>query len=142
MRDEPLNDITDGLYSQITHQIEVSVSPFYLDDQSTPDENYFVWGYRVRIVNQSESVVTLRNRYWRITDAHGRIQEVRGVGVVGEQPRLEPGQSFEYTSGTPLSTPSGVMVGSYEMEGEQGALFNVQIPAFSLDSPHEVVTLH
>jgi ApaG protein len=91
----------------------------------------------VRIENQGQETVCLRNRHWKITDAMGRMQEVRGPGVIGEQPRLEPGEVFEYTSGAPLSTPSGIMVGSYEMEDAGGSTFDVEIPAFSLDSPHE-----
>ena len=86
--------------------------------------------------------MTLRSRYWKITDGRGRIQEVRGAGVVGEQPTLAPGQSFEYTSGAPLPTPSGFMVGSYQMQASDGHLFNVEIPAFSLDSPHAPRQMH
>jgi ApaG protein len=96
----------------------------------------------VRIENKGEEAVQLRNRYWRITDALGRVQEVRGAGVVGEQPLLRPGQSFEYTSGTPLPTPSGIMTGSYEMEGSNGEKFSVAIPAFSLDSPHQQIRVN
>ena len=130
------------MYEAITEGIKVTVRPVFLDDQSQPDENHFVWAYHVRIENLGDSTVRLRNRYWRITDSRGRVQEVRGPGVVGEQPRLGKGESFEYTSGTPLSTPSGVMVGTYEMEGPDGALFEVAVPAFSLDSPHEKMRLH
>ncbi len=86
--------------------------------------------------------VQLVNRYWHITDSLGRVQEVRGPGVVGEQPTLKPGESFEYTSGTPLPTPSGIMVGTYEMESANGRRFDVAVPAFSLDSPHEEARLH
>ena len=125
------------MYTQTTRSIRVTVSPIYLEDQSVPAENHFVWAYHVRLENEGKETVQLRNRYWRITDALGRVQEVRGPGVVGEQPVLEPGQSFEYTSGTPLPTPSGIMVGSYEMEAADGRAFEVAIPAFSLDSPHQ-----
>jgi ApaG protein len=125
------------LYSEITRSIKVEVKPFYLEDQSSPAERRFVWAYTVRIENQGGETVQLRRRHWRITDAMGRLQEVRGPGVVGEQPVLAPGQSFEYTSGTPLATPSGIMVGSYEMETPNGECFAVAIPAFSLDSPHQ-----
>ena len=96
----------------------------------------------MRIENQSNDRVQLINRYWRITDALGRVQEVRGAGVVGEQPVLEPGEAFAYTSGVPLSTPSGIMVGCYEMEGREGERFDVAIPAFSLDSPFEDARVH
>ena len=125
------------MYQTTTRSIEVTVKPFYLEDQSSPREDHFVWAYWVRIENQGQETVRLRNRHWKITDALGRMQEVRGPGVVGEQPSLEPGEVFEYTSGTPLSTPSGIMVGSYEMEDAGGGKFDVEIPAFSLDSPHE-----
>lgn len=125
------------MYSKTTHGIAITVQPIYLDEQSSPDENYFVWAYNVRIENRGGDTVRLESRYWRITDARGRVQEVRGPGVVGEHPVLEPGDSFEYTSGTPLPTPSGFMVGSYQMVDKAGTAFDVAIPAFSLDSPHE-----
>ena len=130
------------MYSEITRDIRITVRPFYLEDQSSPEEMHFVWAYHVRIENQGPQTVQLRNRYWRITDSLGRIQEVRGAGVVGEQPVLRPGEAFEYTSGTPLTTPSGIMVGTYQMETPQGEMFDVEIPAFSLDSPHQAVRLN
>jgi ApaG protein len=125
------------MYDSETHHIRVTVRPAFLPDQSAPEENYYFWAYTVNIRNEGAETVQLRTRHWRITDASGRVQEVRGVGVIGEQPVLKPGQSFEYTSGTPLSTPSGIMVGSYRMESASGETFDVAIPAFSLDSPHE-----
>ena len=124
-------------YEQTTRSIKVSVDPIFLEDQSNPSERQFVWAYHVRIENQGRETVQLRNRYWHITDAYGRVQEVRGAGVVGEQPILRPGESYEYTSGTPLPTPSGIMRGSYEMEGVRGERFEIVVPAFSLDSPYE-----
>ncbi len=127
------------MYVRTTNDITVSVNPIYLDDQSSPGDNHYVWAYRVRIENNSHSTVQLKRRHWKITDAFGRIQEVQGAGVVGEQPVLHPGDSYEYTSGTPLPTPSGIMVGRYQMETEGGERFDVDIPAFSLDSPHESV---
>jgi ApaG protein len=130
------------MYAETTRFIKVTVKPFYLEDQSSPGENHYVWAYHVRIENQGQETVQLRRRHWRITDGLGRVQEVRGPGVVGEQPVLGPGESFEYTSGTPLATPSGVMVGSYEMETPGGESFRVRIPAFSLDSPHQTVRLN
>jgi ApaG protein len=130
------------MYEKTTRGIVVRVTPTFLADQSAPDENYYVWAYQVKIENAGATTVQLRDRHWRITDARGRQQEVRGPGVVGEQPVLEPGQSFEYTSGTPLPTPSGIMVGSYGMETPDGARFDVAIPAFSLDSPHEIARLN
>lgn len=130
------------MYSSTTRAITVTVKPIFLPDQSSPAENHFVWAYRVRIENNGRQTVQLLRRCWRITDGLGRFQEVRGAGVVGEQPVLKPGESFEYTSGTPLPTPSGIMVGTYEMESETGEQFDVDIPAFSLDSPHETVRLN
>ncbi len=125
------------MYEKTTRSITISVQPFYLDEQSSPDEEHYVWAYKVNIANGGGETVKLLNRHWRITDSLGRLQEVQGAGVVGEQPVLEPGESFEYTSGTPLPTPSGIMVGTYEMECDGGERFLVDIPAFSLDSPYE-----
>jgi len=123
------------MYRAVTRGIEVSVEPFYLEEQSDPDENRYVWGYRITIANNSTETVQLRSRYWQITDANGHVEEVRGAGVVGEQPTLEPGDSFQYSSGCPLTTTSGVMVGRYQMQGNGGSIFEVDIPAFSLDMP-------
>lgn len=125
------------MYSQTTHLITVSVDPLYLEDQSSPEENHYVWAYRVRIENNSNRTVRLLSRHWIITDAVGRVQEVKGSGVVGEHPVLKPGESYEYTSGTPLTTPSGIMVGSYQMDALDDQPFDIAIPAFSLDSPHQ-----
>jgi ApaG protein len=130
------------MYSATTRSIRIVVRPTYLEDQSSPAESHYVWAYHVRIENQGGETVQLRTRYWRITNALGQIKEVRGPGVVGEQPVLEPGDSFEYTSGTPLGTPSGIMVGTYQMETRDGEMFDVDIPAFSLDSPHQAVRLN
>ena len=130
------------MYQSKTKTIDVTVQPMYLEDQSSPSENHYVWAYRIRITNEGEEPVQLMHRTWEITDAMGRRQEVKGPGVVGKQPVLKPGESFEYTSGTPLTTPSGIMVGTYEMETETGEQFLVDIPAFSLDSPHQPIRLH
>ena len=130
------------MYEKVTRGIRVMVRPEYVDEQSDPAQRYFVWAYHVRIANESGRTVQLRTRYWRITDARGRVQEVRGAGVVGEQPVLRPGESFEYTSGTPLQTPGGFMSGAYQMEAEDGSLFEVEIPAFSLDVPDRSGPLH
>src|ERR1700726_3631119 len=105
-----------GMYSETTRSIKVTVRPFYLEQHSSPAEDRYVWAYHVRIENEGGETVQLRNRHWQITDAAGRLQEVRGPGVVGEEPVLRPGESFEYTSSCPLTTPSGLMVGDYEME--------------------------
>ncbi|PHQ70702.1 MAG: Co2+/Mg2+ efflux protein ApaG [Sneathiella sp.] len=129
-------------YNKTTRDIEVSVTPTYLTDRSVPEDDFYVWAYRVRIKNKGAAAVTLRNRHWQITDADGNTEIVEGEGVVGEQPFLRPGEAYEYTSGTPLPTPSGIMVGSYEMESEEGTFFAVDIPAFSLDSPHGTPSFH
>lgn len=123
------------MYSQETRSIRVAVEPFYVAEQSEPDTGRYVFGYRVTIENRGAETVQLVARHWRITDALGRVVEVQGPGVVGEQPRLSPGECFKYTSGTPLHTPSGIMVGAYKMVTDDGEQFEVQIPAFSLDAP-------
>jgi ApaG protein len=125
------------MYERVTRGIRVSVKPAYLEKDSDPGDGRFVWSYTVRIHNDSPETVRLRTRYWRITDADGLTEEVQGVGVVGEQPTIKPGEGYEYTSGTPLPTPHGLMVGRYVMENARGERFDVDIPAFSLDSPHE-----
>ncbi|MDC0987539.1 Co2+/Mg2+ efflux protein ApaG [Alphaproteobacteria bacterium] len=125
------------MYEAVTRDIKVTVEPDYLENQSSPIDDHYVWAYHVRIENVGGETVQLRTRHWRITDALGHTQEVRGPGVIGEQPVLTPGESFEYTSGTPLSTPSGIMAGTYQMEAPNGGSFDVEIPAFSLDSPHQ-----
>ena len=129
-------------YAETTKAIKISVEPFYLDEQSEPDDAHFVWAYHVRIENTGNETVQLMTRHWRITDSIGNTQEVQGDGVVGEQPVLTPGGSFEYTSGTPLSTPSGIMVGTYQMKTDTGKRFDVNIPAFSLDSPYQAAQVH
>lgn len=129
-------------YSKVTRNIRVTVDPGYLEEQSAPSDNHFVWAYHVVIENLGQETVQLRSRYWRITDASGEVHEVRGQGVVGEQPLLEPGDIYEYTSGTPLPTPSGIMNGTYHMENEKGEGFDIEIPAFSLDSPYQLVRLN
>jgi ApaG protein len=125
------------MYQSVTQEIMVSVEPIYLDGQSVPDQSRYVWAYRVTIENQSPRTVQLQSRYWRITDQNGRVEEVRGPGVVGEQPILNPGDSYTYSSGCPLTTPSGTMVGRYQMRGDDGRQFEIDIPAFSLDIPGE-----
>ena len=130
------------MYNALTHDIKVSVRPTYMDAQSDPDEHRFVWAYTVRIENKSLGEVQLLARHWRITDSLGRVQEVRGEGVVGEQPVLKPGQIFEYTSGAPLPTPSGFMVGEYEMTNAKGEKFEIAIPAFPLDLPDARPRVH
>ena len=130
------------MYRATTDNITISVEPFYLRDESAPEKNIYVWAYKVRIENNGAETFQLKMRHWKITDSYGRIQEVHGDGVVGEQPVLKPGSTFEYTSGTPLSTPHGFMTGSYSMQGTDGRLFDVAIPAFSLDTPDVPRRLH
>ena len=130
-------------YSRTTRDIRVSVRAFYLDDQSKPEQGQFVWAYRITIENRGRETVQLMRRSWLITDAQGRTVQVNGDGVVGEKPILEAGETFEYTSGTPLHTPSGFMSGQYHMAvTTTGDLFDVEIPTFSLDSPHQDSRLH
>lgn len=131
------------MYSKTTKGIKVQVEPQYLADQSEPGQNHYVWAYTVVIENLGGEKVQLLRRYWHITDAHGQMQEVRGDGVIGEQPVLEAGGQYRYTSGASLKTPSGIMVGSYTMvSDEEGEEFDVGIPAFSLDSPYQVIRQH
>lgn len=123
------------MYRAETRGIRVTVRPLYMEDESDPDENRYFWAYTVEVANLGDETVQLRTRFWHITDSLGRVQEVRGPGVVGEEPVLEPGESFEYTSGCPLATPGGIMLGHYTMETDDGETFEVEIPAFSLDVP-------
>lgn len=129
-------------YQATTHNIRVSVEPEYLDDRSQPGRGQFFWAYHVEIINLGPMEAQLTHRHWRITDANGRLEEVRGAGVVGETPILSSGERFEYTSGCPLTTPSGIMAGSYRFVSQTGEEFDVEIPAFSLDSPHAKRTLN
>ncbi len=130
------------MYTAVTHDIQVTVLPDYLDDRSEPDENRFFWAYTIEITNLGRSTVQLLSRHWIITDAVGKIETVKGLGVVGEQPVLNPGETFRYTSGCPLTTPSGMMSGTYRMSDTEGRGFTIEIPAFSLDSPHAKRTLN
>lgn len=130
------------MYSQKTKELTVTVVPEFLAEHSRPDEGHYVWAYHITIQNGGRERVQLINRYWKIIDGQGRVQEVRGVGVVGEQPVLEPGQEYSYTSGCPLPTPSGLMVGAYEMSKDSGERFDVSVPAFSLDSPEARGVVH
>jgi ApaG protein len=131
-----------AMYKALTRQIEVRVETFFLEEQSEPQRERWVFGYRITIENHGADTVQLVSRYWRITDGRGRMIEVKGEGVVGEQPLLEPGESFQYTSGTPLPTPSGFMAGTYQMVTADGQHFDVHIPAFSLDAPDPRRSIH
>jgi ApaG protein len=121
------------MYRAVTRQIEVTVEPNFMPERSLGGE-YF-WSYTIVITNTGVETVQLQTRHWIITDAAGRKQEVRGEGVVGEQPVLAPGERFEYTSGVPLPTASGFMTGRYQMVSESGERFEIDVPTFSLDSP-------
>jgi ApaG protein len=130
------------MYRATTRGIEVQVTPRFLSERSSPDNSYYFWAYTIEITNRGTATVQLKTRHWKITDAHGKLQEVRGAGVIGETPTLKPGESFEYTSGVPLPTPSGFMAGTYGMESAAGEDFDVEIPAFSLDSGNGRRTLN
>ena len=130
------------MYQAVTRAIRVTVEPTFVDSESSPEEGQYFWAYRIEISNLGKEVVQLRSRHWRITDANGRTEEVRGAGVIGKQPVLKPGEKFSYTSGCPLSTASGIMVGSYQMQNDKGETFSIEIPAFSLDLPGGRKTLN
>ena len=125
-----------------TRGIAVSVEPTYLETRSSPDSSQYFWAYPVTIENRGGETVQLLSRHWMITNARGELTEVKGPGVVGEQPVLKPGESFEYTSGAPLNTPSGMMGGAYQMENEGGERFDIEIPTFSLDRPNQAAFLN
>ena len=125
-----------------TRGIAVSVEPTYSETNSSPDSSEYFWTYRVVIENQGRETVHLLSRHWMITNARGELTEVKGPGVVGERPILKPGERFEYTSGAPLNTPSGMMGGAYQMESESGERFHIEIPTFSLDRPNQDLVLN
>lgn len=124
-------------YAKTTWGVAIEVEPIFLESQSFPAMDHYVWAYKVRIMNQRGDTVQLKTRHWRITDSDGGVREVNGEGVVGEQPVIQPGAMYEYMSGAPLTTPSGVMGGRYGMVTGAGESLDVEIPTFSLDSPHE-----
>jgi ApaG protein len=123
------------MYRAVTRQIEVTVEPNFQPERSSAEKHRFFWSYTVVITNSGAETVQLKTLHWVITDAAGRMEEVRGEGVVGEQPVLAPGERFEYTSGVPLPTASGFMAGSYQMVTDTGEPFEINVPTFSLDSP-------
>jgi ApaG protein len=130
------------MYRATTRGIQITVTPKYLADRSSAEDDRYFWAYTIEIVNKGEVTVQLKSRHWKITDARGKLEEVRGPGVVGEQPVLKPGDRFEYTSGVPLTTPTGMMAGTYQMVSEGGEKFDAEVPAFSLDSPSTARVLH
>ncbi len=124
-------------YQAETDGVIVRVRPTFIDAESSPEDDRFLWAYHVEIENRGRRTIQLMTRYWKITDGDGRMQEVRGEGVIGKQPVLRPGASFEYTSGCPLTTPSGMMQGAYQFEDDKGATLEAIIPLFALDSPYD-----
>jgi len=122
----------------VTRGIHVDVESIYVPERSDPTWKMWLFAYHIRISNKSSETVTLLGRHWIITDGDGKIEEVRGPGVVGEQPTLEPGESFDYTSGCPLGTPFGTMHGTYQMKTEQGESFDVEIAPFALSQPYAI----
>ena len=130
------------MYSKTTNGVTVTVTPYFLDDQSSPQESHFVWAYQVNIKNSGNSSIKLNRRNWLIIDANGKVINVQGEGVVGEFPTIEPGESFEYTSGTPLKTNNGIMQGFYLVSQDNGEKLKIDIPAFSLDSPYNKKNVH
>jgi ApaG protein len=123
----------------VTRNIRVTVEPEYAAGRSNPQQNQWFWLYTVRVSNEGRETVQLISRHWIITDAMGKVDEVRGPGVVGKQPILEPGESFEYTSGCPLRTPFGSMRGTYQMVTDRQEHFDVEIPAFTLIEPSPTI---
>ena len=124
-------------YILTTNSVEVTVLPVYIEEQSIPYENCYVWIYNVKIKNKSSSTIQLLSRHWQIIDYKGKVNEIAGTGVIGEQPVIKPGEVFRYTSGTYLNAPSGIMQGRYEFLNEESTkVFEVMIPPFSLDSPY------
>jgi len=123
------------MFKANTRGVEVTVMPVYIDERSDPANNSYFWAYRVIVENNSGEPLQLISRYWHITDANGKVEEVRGDGVIGQQPDIPNGSNFTYTSGCPLNTPSGIMAGKYFMKTETSQMLEVDIPAFSLDLP-------
>jgi ApaG protein len=123
------------MYRAVTRHIEVTVEPRFMPERSSVERSQYFWAYSIVITNAGRETVQLRTRHWIITEATGKKQEVKGEGVVGEQPTLAPGERFEYTSGVPLPTPSGFMTGRYQMVTAGGEKFEIDVPTFSLDSP-------
>ena len=130
------------MYMQETRGVVIRVRPSFREEDSEPDENRFFWSYTVEIENRGAEAVQLLAREWRITDSRNRTEVLRGDGVVGEQPVIEPGGRFTYTSGAPLPTASGFMQGAYTMAIRSGEQFNACIPGFALDCPFNAMTLH
>src|SRR5262249_21119400 len=129
-------------YRAVTREIEVTAFPKFLPDRSSPENGYFFWAYTITLTNRGGETVQLKTRHWRITDAQGRLQEVRGAGVVGEEPVLKPGEILEYGGAVPLPTRWGFMTGTYGMVPAAGGDFDIAFPAFSLDPPQRERTIN
>jgi ApaG protein len=127
------------MFTETTRNIRVTAHPQFLAEQSSAAQEHYVWAYTIEVENRGQETVQLISRHWHIADARGQVQEVRGAGVIGEQPVLKPGEAFRYTSGTSLAAPSGLMHGEYEMQTAAGERFEIKVPAFSLDSPFQAV---
>ena len=130
-----IKDNVEYYYTEVTKNIRVSVKTNFLSDQSDTENSLWVWSYHILIENNGNDKIQLIDRYWKITDATGIIKEVKGSGVIGEQPTIKPGEFFEYTSGTPLNKSSGFMSGNYRMINENNESFFIDVPVFSLDIP-------
>jgi ApaG protein len=130
------------IYTAMTRDIRVSVAPEYMLEESNEEKFTHAWSYTVQVANFGKETVQLLNRHWKITDANGKIEEVHGAGVLGQQPTLHQGQAFQYSSWCKLKTPSGMMVGAYEMQTQKGETFLVEIPAFSLDIPDTIFSVN
>lgn len=125
-----------------TNDVKVAVSPEYLENHSDPDSSQFVWAYHVEIENASQDTIQILSRHWRITDSNGNSQEIVGDGLVGQKPTLRPGETFDYSSGTPLTTSSGFMSGTFHAISEKSGRFEITVPAFALDDPLGAKKLH
>jgi len=130
------------LFEQRTKDVIIRVEPEFLAEQSSAADSRYIWAYTVEIDNQSAEDLQVTDRFWQIADSRGQMQEIHGKGVVGEKPVIKAGETFRYTSGAPLTAPSGMMLGTYTLQGEDGNSFDVKIPAFVLDSPHEGLVLN
>ena len=135
-------EVYNTKYEQRTENVIVRVAPEFLAEQSNPSDSRFIWAYTVEIDNQSQHDLTVMERFWQIADSRGQVQEVRGAGVVGETPVVKSGETFRYTSGAPLTAPSGMMRGSYTVCHDDGTSFDIAVPTFLLDSPHDAHRLN
>ncbi len=129
--------VASPLFEQRTKDVIVRVEPEFLAEQSSVSDSRFIWAYTVEIDNQGDKDLQVTERFWQIADSRGQVQEVRGAGVVGEQPTIKSGEVIRYTSGAPLTAPSGMMLGTYRVESPDGESYDIEFPAFVLDSPHE-----